>query len=90
MKNKKISVATADPTCYIHFSDGKNCNVTLRAGITVNEMLRDVAAYNQVDNQMVDWLLIGENSSDELTMEQVHFICTLFWTDQTFILFRIA
>merc|ERR1711892_461906 len=25
MKNKKISVATADPTCYIHFSDGKNC-----------------------------------------------------------------
>lgn len=69
MKNQKMSIAS-EPTCFIHFSDGKNCNVTLRAGITVSEMLKEVAAYNQVDNQMVDWLLIGENSADELTMEQ--------------------
>ena len=51
MKNQKISIAS-EPTCYIHFSDGKNCNVTLRSGITVSEMLKEVAAYNQVDNQV--------------------------------------
>ena len=51
MKNQKMSIAS-EPTCFIHFSDGKNCNVTLRAGITVSEMLKEVAAYNQVDNQV--------------------------------------
>lgn len=73
LKNQKLSLpheSSENPNCYIHFSDGKNITVTLKEGIIVNDLLKDVALYHGVDNQNVDWLLIGENSSEEMTMER--------------------
>ena len=55
LKNQKLSLpheSSENPNCYIHFSDGKNITVTLKEGIIVNDLLKDVASYHGVDNQV--------------------------------------
>ena len=47
-----IRESSENPNCYIHFSDGKNITVTLKEGIIVNDLLKDVASYHGVDNQV--------------------------------------
>ena len=37
---------------HLEYSDGRNCTVTLREGVIVSELLQDVAAFNDVDNQV--------------------------------------
>ena len=55
LKNQKFSLpneSSENPNCYIHFSDGKNITVSLKEGMIVNDLLKDVASYHGVDNQV--------------------------------------
>ena len=55
LKHQKLSLpneSSENPNCYIHFSDGKNITVSLKEGMIVNDLLKDVASYHGVDNQV--------------------------------------
>ena len=54
LKNQKLSLSpdVDNPSCYVHFSDGKNITVALKEGLLVNALLKEVATFNNVDNQV--------------------------------------
>lgn len=75
LKNQKFSLpneSSENPNCYIHFSDGKNITVSLKEGMIVNDLLKDVASYHGVDNQVsIPPRLVSEFVLEDGRREQV-------------------
>ena len=51
LKNQKMTISMND-VCHIHFSNGKNIDVTLRQGKLVSELLNEVLLMNNMDMEV--------------------------------------
>ena len=51
-KYQRMTVSKSEPYCHIHFSNGKRMNVTLAEGKLVQDLLRDVSTFSDVDHQV--------------------------------------